>query len=862
MTEDSDDHISGRGYGAARSVIWSREIPARNPHFTGREEELQTLRDRLADSSMEILSQPPQTIYGLGGIGKTEIAVEYAHRYAADYDVIWWVRAEHVDRVRDSLVRLGRQLDLEDPNGQRDRSIYAVMDALRLGRPYQRWLLIYDNAARAETISEYIPKATSGCHIIITSREQQWRKITRAEGIEVTEFTPDESVTFLRKRVRSLRTEAEAADGGPEHDAARQLASELDNLPIAMDHAAAYIDETGVSVESYLEMYRQDPYGLFSESVDSEYPRAVANTWSISVSQLGQDAAEIFKLCAFFSPEPIAEELFLGGGADVEAPPALRAALSETRRLRQAVRQLHRYSLARIDGKRNVLVVHRVVQAVTRSMVKMERAEACQEYEAAVHALLAASDPCNPDRENNDAQYERSLQHLRPAGAIDTNNRALRQLIINQVRRLHMRGGFQDSLELGEEALEAWQKRLGPTDEQVLQLAVEVGIAMRLADRTEEARKLNRETLELLRREYGQEHEVYLICANSYGADLRGMGKFQEALELDQQLLPLFERVFLPEHYRTLNVRNNLAADYRRLGRFKDALEHDQYNCAERERILGPSDLRTLTSKDAVSLDLRGCGEYEIALDVAREVMAVLSTRAGADNPDVLNAHKGFAVALRKAGLYEDALPKSEEVLQRYRDYYGPTTHRYALRAAVNYINDLRLADRLPEAEQFGRDTLARAEKLGTGKADILYAAMVNLAIVLRLRNNPAAAYEKDEEALEGISDYFGDEHPFALIAATNLASDMVTVGDLREARKLGERILEVSRQVRGESHPDTLAIAANLSLDRRASGDAQAADELREDTLHRYQQTLSIEHPVARVAMNRGRVNVDIEPY
>jgi tetratricopeptide (TPR) repeat protein len=862
VTEENHDHTSDRSYGPARSMIWSQEIPARNLHFTGRQEELRTLRGRLADSSIEVLSQPPQAIYGLGGIGKTEIAVEYAHRHAGDYDIVWWVRAEHVDRVRDSLVKLGRQLNLEDSYGHRDRSIWAVLDALRQGRPFSRWLLIYDNAARPEEVNEYIPKASYGGHVIITSREQQWRKITRAEGIEVTEFTPDESVTFLRSRVKSLRPEIQAAGGESGHDAARQLAEALGNLPIAMDHAAAYIDETGVDVDTYLKMYRKDPYGLLSEAVDTEYPRAVANTWSISVAQLGDDASEIFKLCAFFSPEPIAEELFLGGGSDVHAPVALRAALSDVRRFRQAVRQLHRYSLARIDGKRNVLVVHRVVQAVTRSTVEMDGAEACSRYQAAVHALLAASDPRNPDRENNDAQYDRSLQHLRPAGAIDTDNPALRRLVINQVRRLHMRGGFQDSLELGEQALKAWQARFGPTDEQVLQLAVEVGIAMRLAGRAEEAQELNRETYELLLREYGEDHEVTLICANSYGGDLRAMGRFDEALTLDQHLLPLFERVFLPEHYRTLNVRNNLAADYRRLGRFKDALEQDQHNSAERERILGPFDLRTLTSKDAVSLDLRGCGEYDLALDVAREVMAVLSNRTGGDNPDVLNAHKGFAVALRKAGLYEDALHESEQVLQRYRDYYGRAQHRYALRAAVNYINDLRLAERLTEAEEFGRETLAQAEKLEMGKADIVYAAMVNLAVVLRLRNKPAAAREKDEEALGGISDYFGAEHPFALIAATNLASDMVAVGDLREARERGEQILQVSRRVRGESHPDTLGIAANLSLDRRASGDVKGADELREDTMRRYDETLSMEHPVARIAWNRGRVNVDIEPY
>ena len=138
----------------------------------------------------------------------------------------------------------------------------------------------------------------------------------------------------------------------------------------------------------------------------------------------------------------------------------------------------------------------------------------------------------------------------------------------------------------------------------------------------------------------------------------------------------------------------------------------------------------------------------------------------------------------------------------------------------------------------------------------------MNLAVVLRLRSNPAEAREKDEDAYAGISEYFGPEHPFALTAATNLASDMVIAGYLRQGRDLGEKLLKISHQVRGESHPDTLAIAANLSLDREACGEREAAEELREDTLRRYRQTLSMEHPIARVAANRGRVNVDIEPY
>lgn len=865
MSEISHDRGISHDSGSERSAVWSQEIPARNPHFTGRAGELTELARRLAQGSVGLLSQPAQAIFGLGGVGKTEIATEFAHRHAGEYQIVWWVRAEHEDRIRDSFVRLGRRLNLAQTDGQRDKSIWAVMDALRNG-PYRRWLLIFDNAADPAIIHKYLPSGPPGGHVIITSREQQWRRHTRAEGIEITEFELEETISFLRKRVPALA--AVQPSGVPldltvdraRHDEAARLALALGNLPIAADHAAAYLVETGTNVDMYLKMFNENPLELLSQAVDIDYPQVVATTWSISTRRLGVDATELFNLCAFFSPEPIAEELFLAGGEDPQMPRSLREVLIDPRRFRQAVRRLHRYSLAKIDGKRNVLTVHRVVQAVTRGQVEVERPEASGEYRTAAHILLAASDPRNPDRENNDAQYDRSVQHLRPSGAIETDNRALRRLIINQVRRLHLRGGHEEGLRLGEEALAVWRRKLGANDEQVLHLAVEVGIAMRLAGRAEEARELNRQTLELLRKEYGEDNETTLICANSYGGDLRAVGRFQEALELDLRLLPLFEQVFLADHDRTLNVRNNLGADYRRLGKFREALAQDQLTYSARERILGRSDLRTLASKDAVSFDLRGCGQYEEALEVARDVVTLLNDRAGTENPDWLNAQKGFAVALRKAGHYSDALNESEEALRRYDIYLGKR-HRYSLRAAINRINDLRLTEQLTEAEELGRETLTLCRETQS-PLEITYAALVNLAIVVRLRGNPEDARVMDEEAFQGMSEYFGADHPLTLAAATNLASDLSAVGELTAAREVGERTLEASRATRGASHPDTLAIAANLSLDLRAAGFSDESAELRAATLRAYDDVLSMEDPIARVAQQRGRVNVDIEPY
>ncbi|MFD0855227.1 NB-ARC domain-containing protein, partial [Actinomadura adrarensis] len=198
--------------------IWGREVPFRNPHFTGRVAELAALRERLTGDSAVVVSQPATPLYGMGGVGKTEIAAEYCHRYSRDYDLVWWVRAEQEDTIRNALVALGRRMGLPDFHSQeRDYSAQIVLDALRAGDPYRSWLLVFDNATRPEVVSRYMPEGDG--HVIVTSRVAEWRRTLRSEGIEVAEFSPDETVSFLRKRVSAL---------GPGDDPAEETARAQD----------------------------------------------------------------------------------------------------------------------------------------------------------------------------------------------------------------------------------------------------------------------------------------------------------------------------------------------------------------------------------------------------------------------------------------------------------------------------------------------------------------------------------------------------------------------------------------------------------------------------------------------------------
>lgn len=453
------------------------------------------------------------------------------------------------------------------------------------------------------------------------------------------------------------------------------------------------------------------------------------------------------------------------------------------------------------------------------------------------------------------------MQHLEyDHSFLNTENPALRGLVINQVRRLHLRGGHVEAVQFGQDALEVWREQLGPDDLQVLTMAVEVAIAMQLDGRAADARRLILDTLPVLQERYGDQPEVALLCENTYGASLRTRGEFTEALELDLKLLPKFEVAFGPGHERTLNVRNNIASDYRRLGSFREALDADQRTFEDRRRILGANDPMTLTSWHAVARDLRDLGLYQESLDVARKVVGGFAAAGGRANPNWLEARTGFAAALRKADHHWDAQRESEDVVQRCRDYLGPD-HAYTLRAAANLINDRRAVGELVRAEDLGLEVQDRC-RADDSPPDIRYATLMNLASVLRVDRRPHEARRWDLEARNGLIKTYGDLHPFTLAAHINYAADLAACNELAEAIRIGQVTLANCRSLLGENHPITLMAAANLAIDEAASGDQAEADRRLADVLRSYEKTLTAEHPEARAAAQRIRLTAEIEPY
>ena len=835
------DHESDRGPAADQPAIWG-EVPPRNPEFTGRDKLLTELRRRLSSSITTLL---PHTLHGLGGVGKTQLATEYIYRYSSDYDLIWWVPAEQPSEMRSTLARLGRALGLPETEDL-SQALAAVYEALRTGQRYRRWLLVFDNAPRAEALTPFLSNPGGG-HVLITSRNRNWAGI--AEAVEVDVFTRSESQEMIRRRLP--------------HDAAEDadaLAEKLGDLPLAVEQAAAWMLATAMPIADYLDLLDKRVSLLAESSPSATYSTPVAVVWGVAFEQLAeqtQEALQLLELCAFFGADPIPVPM-LAKGEYAGLPGSLGETVGDDLRLRRAVRDIARYGLAKVDQSRNSIQVHRLVQAVLRDRLQPEERDL---YRRSAQRLLAVVDPGDPT--DDPGSWERHAEigpHVVPSGAINGDTADVRRVVLDRIRYLYLRGDFESSRELATRTYAAWQQQLGPSHEQTLVAARYLGNALRITGKTADARVLNAEAYELARQELGMDHEHTLALAISKAADLRYSGDWQEAKDLDEDMLARHIRVLGPHDINTLRCANNLAVDHRLLSDFRTALEVDEPNWGLRRRILGDDHPESLSSSSSVSRDAYGLGDFVRALELQRQWLPVHRRRLGPDHSEVLRATRIHADTLRKAGSFNEAFDLSKEVYQRYRHRFG-ADHVDTAGAAMTLFGALSRVDRKQDAQALGYETLSQYRRLLGESHPFTLVCMTNLAILLRTRGEYEQAHDLDDRALHGLERALGQTHVYTMCATTNHANNIAQLRDHRRARRMLEPNLERARRYIGASHPETLACAGNLAMDLQATGDLGRSRELRDETVTGLRNLLSGVHPDLELYFAGHRFSCEIDP-
>jgi hypothetical protein len=641
--------------------VWN--IPARNPGFTGRDGLLVAVRERLLAGDRAVV----QALHGMGGMGKTQLATEYAHRFAGTYDLAWWVTAEQPGLIGEQFAALAAELDCAEPGAGLEAVRSAVLGELR---ERGQWLLVFDNAEDPGDIGGWLPGG--GGHVLITSREQGWAEI--AVPVEIDVLARTESVALLRERV----------DGLSEADADR-LAAQLGDLPLAVAQAAGFMAETGMGAAEYLGLLRTRAGQLLAQSVPGSYPRSLAAATELIVDRLaGADAAaaELASLCAFLAPEPIPEDLFTA--ATDELPGELAARAADPLAWRQTLAHLARQSLAPIDHRG--LQMHRLTQAILRDRLPPDQAAATRKC---TEAILAASDLRDPENPVTWPRWARLMPHLLAADLAATDNPALRWMACDACWYLLARGDARTAHDLARDLRQQWLDQLGADHEDVLAMAHDLAEALQSMGRYAEARDLDQDTLDRHRRIQGEDHLNTLMYANSLATDLRYLGEVQAARDLDQDTLDRRRRILGEDHPTTLMSAHNLAIDLAELGEVRDARDLDQDNLDRYRRVLGEDHPHTLMSATCLAADLRELDEVRDARDLDQDTLDRSRRVLGEDHPYTLMSANNLAADLRELGEVRAARDLDQGTLDRRRRVLGED-HPDTLSSANNLAADRR----------------------------------------------------------------------------------------------------------------------------------------------------------------------------
>ncbi|MYQ55194.1 MULTISPECIES: FxSxx-COOH system tetratricopeptide repeat protein [unclassified Streptomyces] len=824
--------------------IWN--APPRNPGFTGRSLVLERMRDQLGGGMAVVLPQP-QTLYGLGGVGKTQVALEYVHRFMADYDLVWWISSEQTDDVIAGLAELAVRLGAQGGDDMAAASKEAV-DLLRRGVPSDRWLLVFDNADDPERLRRYFPQGGSG-HILVTSRNQAWSQ--HGDALPVDVFLREESVEHLQRR----------APGLSERDAA-QVATAVGDLPLAVEQAAAWIAETATPIDTYLEQLARQAPEVLALNQPAGYPQPVAATWNISIERLEERspaAVRLLQLCAFFAPEPISANL-LYSKEMIEALKPYDASLQEKLVLGRVIREIGRFALAKVDQVSNSIQVHRLVQAVIRAQLsEEEQAEARH----VVHRILAGARPDDTEPIDNPDTWPRFAAiwpHLGPSDARNCRDHETRRLLIDRVRYLWKRGDIRTAATLGDELRETWLEMLGERDIQYLYLCFHLSNILRTRGRYVEAKELDEFTLRTQREVLGPEHPHTYMTTSSLAIDLGLLGDYGRAIELATEAHDGFNQIFHERHARTLAAANNLALNLRSVGQYARAREIDQDCYDLRSEVLGQEHPHSLSSALNLARDLREVGRYEDSVGLLSRTYESLKATLGRTYPTTLSAAKSLAVSLRRAGQLEDARRLTVATRARYRAKYTAANPE-SLACDLNMAADLFAAGEAAEARTTAQEVVDQYMKVPGERHPYTLAAQNNLGVYLSGSDAPEEAERLLKRVVALMRETFGREHPNTLFCVMNLANATADTGRLEIVLETERTVAGQLREVLGAHHPETLAMTSNLAVTLDAMGRPDEARRLRAETGDELARQLGDEHPLTRIARTERRFRRELEP-
>jgi tetratricopeptide (TPR) repeat protein/transcriptional regulator with XRE-family HTH domain len=550
---------------------WVGNVPyLRNLYFTGRDRILARLHTALSAHTITVVSQS-RAISGLGGIGKTQTAVEYAYRYGDEYDLVLWVRADSREAILREFAGLASLFDLPNhAEADLNRLAKAVKRHLETQRE-QVWLLIFDNVDDLLAVKEFLPERGNGA-VLLTTRLHAVGNHMRK--IDLDKLSLEESMRFLLGRTYSGEDQERPALPEAERQAAEQVCRLLDGLPLALDQAAAYIEERGCSLAEYVALYEQQRTTLLTRrnQVDPEdYPESVATTWLVSFDLIEAEhpaAAELLRLCAYLAPDAIPEEMLTAGAACLG--PVLAPVVANSSELNSTIEALRAYSLIQRHAAKHTFSIHRLVQAV------LQDARTEDEQHLWARRALVVVNAVFPQVEPETwPQCERLVtQALQVAKLIEQHQLVMEEagrLLFETASYLQYLGRNDDVESFYLRALDIWEQLVGPDHPQVVTTLNHLGALNRYYGNYAEAERFCQRALAICEQQVGPDHLQVANALVNPAICYVDQGRYAEAEPLHLRALHIYEQQVGPRTDDTARTLNNLAYLYREQGRYAEA---------------------------------------------------------------------------------------------------------------------------------------------------------------------------------------------------------------------------------------------------------------------------------------------------
>lgn len=631
----------------AVSPVWN--VPERNPHFTGREDVLAELREALQSGGAGSVL----VIGSIGGMGKTQLAVEYAYRNSADYDLVWWINAEQPTALVADLAGLAGALNLwgsDEPDSL--ASVEAVQAWLA---SHERWLLIFDGVEDPHRVRPYLPRARTG-HVILTSRNAV--PFESARSLIIDRLARDEAVAFLQRRT-----------GTTDEAGAAALAEELGDLPLALEMAAAYMITTPQPISAYLDLFRRRRSELRSGEDRPVVPVAV--TWGVAVEELEKRSlggADLMRLLAFLAPDEISLSL-PSLGVDL-LPPPLADVVADEARYSEAVSVLRRYSL--VHGTADAVSVHFLVQSMVRDRLAEDEKRTWAATAVRIIARAFADDTREGSTEADTAHLLphaiSSVTHAEPLGAAPE---VCAHLLNHVGKYLHARGELSMARSTLERALRIGESRLGEEHPEVVATLNNLGFLLQNTGHLDAARTSFERALRISEATLGLEHPDAVAAVNNVARVLEQSGQYFAASEHFEHALRISETMFGPDHPQTAILLRNLARVLQALDRPGEARLYLERALQVTQTFLDPEHPVIASLLNNLGLVLVDLGELTAAREHLKHALRITEAVHG-PGPHVAKGLSNFATLLRKLGDANSARTYLERALRMDEAFYGP----------------------------------------------------------------------------------------------------------------------------------------------------------------------------------------------